>query len=160
MSLVLALKGADGIVMASDSRATIGDPRGLVTANDTVQKIFKVNDRVIMGVAGEANIGVSIVQEILNDSAITSEQGLKATVTKIREKSLRLLNQWLGQREVIAPQAIINRWPTILFLVAGYDAADTVNAATYLRTQTVDTDKEYLGTSSTSAELVGEEVTE
>ena len=39
-------------------------------------------------------------------------------------------------------------------LVAGYEAADTVNAATYLRTQTVDTDKEYKGTSSTSAELV------
>ena len=38
-------------------------------------------------------------------------------------------------------------------LVAGYEAADTVNAATYLRTQTVDTSKEYLGTSSTSATL-------
>ena len=39
-------------------------------------------------------------------------------------------------------------------LVAGYDAADTVNAAKYLRTQTVDTGKEYKGTSSTSATLV------
>ena len=39
-------------------------------------------------------------------------------------------------------------------LVAGYDAADTVNAAKYLRTQTVDTSKEYLGTSATSADLV------
>jgi len=39
-------------------------------------------------------------------------------------------------------------------LVAGYEAADTTNAATYLRTQDVDTSKEYLGTSSTSAELV------
>jgi len=42
----------------------------------------------------------------------------------------------------------------IALLVAGYDAADTVNAATYLRTKTVDTSKEYKGTSSTSAELV------
>jgi len=41
-------------------------------------------------------------------------------------------------------------------LVAGYEAADTVNAATYLRTSTVDTSKEYKGTSSTSAELVVE----
>ncbi len=41
-------------------------------------------------------------------------------------------------------------------LVAGYDAADTVNAATYLRTQVVDTTagKKYKGTSSTSASLV------
>ena len=43
----------------------------------------------------------------------------------------------------------------IALLVAGYDAADTVNAATYLRTQAVDTTagKKYLGTSATSATL-------
>jgi len=43
----------------------------------------------------------------------------------------------------------------VALLVAGYDAADTVNAATYLRTQTVDTTvgKKYIGTSSTSATL-------
>lgn len=42
----------------------------------------------------------------------------------------------------------------LALLVAGYDAADTIKAATYLRTQTVDTSKEYKGTSSTSATLV------
>ena len=42
----------------------------------------------------------------------------------------------------------------IALVVAGYDAQDTVNAATYLRTQTVDTSKEYRGTSATSATLV------
>lgn len=43
-------------------------------------------------------------------------------------------------------------------LVAGYNAADTSNAARYLTTQTVDTTvgKKYLGTSATSAELVTE----
>jgi hypothetical protein len=46
----------------------------------------------------------------------------------------------------------------IALLVAGYEAADTVNAATYLRTQTVDTtaSKKYKGTSATSATLVTE----
>jgi len=41
-------------------------------------------------------------------------------------------------------------------LVAGYNAGDTTNAATYLRTQTVDTTvgKKYRGTSATSATLV------
>jgi hypothetical protein len=43
-------------------------------------------------------------------------------------------------------------------LVAGYNAADTSNAARYLTTQTVDTTvgKKYVGTSATSAELVTE----
>jgi len=44
----------------------------------------------------------------------------------------------------------------VALLVAGYDAADTVNAATYLRTQTIDTTvgKKYQGTSATTATLV------
>jgi hypothetical protein len=42
----------------------------------------------------------------------------------------------------------------IALVVAGYEAADTANAATYLITQTVDTSKEYKGTSSSSAEMV------
>ena len=42
----------------------------------------------------------------------------------------------------------------IALLVAGYNSPDTVNAATYLRTQIVDTTKHYKGTTSTSATLV------
>tara|TARA_Y100000296_G_scaffold36581_1_gene42311 strand:+ start:3303 stop:6020 length:2718 start_codon:yes stop_codon:yes gene_type:complete len=44
----------------------------------------------------------------------------------------------------------------VALVVAGYDSADTVNAAKYLRTQTVDTTAgmKYKGTTSTSAELV------
>ncbi len=43
----------------------------------------------------------------------------------------------------------------IALLVAGYDVADTVNAVTYLRTQTVDTDADnkYIGTTGTQATL-------
>jgi len=46
----------------------------------------------------------------------------------------------------------------IATLVAGYNAGDTTNAATFLTTQTVMTDvgKKYIGTSGTSAELVTE----
>jgi hypothetical protein len=44
----------------------------------------------------------------------------------------------------------------VVLLVSGYEAADTVNAATYLRTQAVDTTvgKKYQGTSATTATLV------
>ncbi len=39
----------------------------------------------------------------------------------------------------------------VALLVAGYEAADTVNAATYLRNQMPDTGSEYIGTSASSA---------
>ena len=48
----------------------------------------------------------------------------------------------------------------VALLVAGYNAADTVNAATYVRTQAFDTTKEYKGTSATSATLVVADTTE
>jgi hypothetical protein len=48
----------------------------------------------------------------------------------------------------------------LALVVAGYNAADTVNAATYLKTKTVDTSKKYVGTSSTSAEMVASQVAE
>ncbi|VVB82068.1 Uncharacterised protein [uncultured archaeon] len=55
-------------------------------------------------------------------------------------------------------QSIASTYSTgkIALVVAGYEAADTVNAATYLRTQTVDTTagKKYQGTSATAATLV------
>jgi len=44
----------------------------------------------------------------------------------------------------------------LALVVAGYEAADTVNAANYLQTKTVDTVKKYIGTSATSAEMVVE----
>lgn len=42
----------------------------------------------------------------------------------------------------------------LALVVAGYDAADTVNAATYLTKKDVDTSKTYKGTSATEATLV------
>ncbi|MEK6917369.1 MAG: hypothetical protein AABW51_00285 [Nanoarchaeota archaeon] len=69
---------------------------------------------------------------------------------------------WTGKTGVGAGQFWIKGYATstltssgkVALLVAGYNAADTVNAAKYLRTQVVDTSKAYLGTSATSATLV------
>ncbi len=71
---------------------------------------------------------------------------------------------WTSETDVGSGQFLIQSFGDaytsgkIALLVAGYDAADTVNAATYLRTQTVDTgaDNKYVGTSATNAELVVE----
>lgn len=69
---------------------------------------------------------------------------------------------WMEATEVGAGQFMIKGYASntlsskLALLVAGYNAADTVNAATYLRTQTVDTGMHYKGTSSTSASLVTE----
>lgn len=70
-------------------------------------------------------------------------------------------DSWTEATQVAAGQFVIEGFmpgETTLtsksaLLVAGYNAQDTANAAEYLRTQTVDTGKKYIGTSSTSAQL-------
>jgi hypothetical protein len=68
---------------------------------------------------------------------------------------------WTDETDVGSGQFLIQSFGDayttgkIALLVAGYDVADTVNAATYLRTQTVDTTagKKYIGTTATQATL-------
>jgi len=69
---------------------------------------------------------------------------------------------WTTATGVGTGQFIIKGYATstltskLALLVAGYEAADTANAATYLRTKAVDTSKAYKGTSATTAELIVE----
>jgi hypothetical protein len=68
-------------------------------------------------------------------------------------------SSWTDTTSVGAGQFLIQSFARdggkVALLVAGYEASDTVNAATYLRTQTVDTavGKKYIGTSATTATL-------
>jgi hypothetical protein len=69
---------------------------------------------------------------------------------------------WTTATGVGTGQFIIKGYATstltskLALLVAGFEAADTANAATYLRTKAVDTSKAYKGTSATTAELIVE----
>lgn len=64
-------------------------------------------------------------------------------------------NTKVGSGEFLI-KGVMDKFATgkLALVVAGYNAADTVNAAKYLRTQAVDTSKEYKGTASNSATLV------
>ena len=64
MSLAVASEGKDGVVLAADSRGTIGDPRGLTAINDTQEKLFKLTTRCGICLFGSAEIGVEIVRRI------------------------------------------------------------------------------------------------
>ena len=63
MSLVIAMKAVDGIVMAADTRGTVGDPRGLTAIDDNYQKIFPLGQCGI-GFAGAAEMGNTLLDEL------------------------------------------------------------------------------------------------
>lgn len=66
MTLIVTLRGTDGIVMAGDSRGTIGDPRGLTAINDTYQKIFRLSGFCGLGISGASELAMKLIDEIQN----------------------------------------------------------------------------------------------
>lgn len=59
MTLIVALKGADGLVLAGDSRGTYGDPRGVTAQNDSMIKLYQLTRYAGVLTAGNAGLGTS-----------------------------------------------------------------------------------------------------
>src|SRR5258706_13964879 len=64
MTLIVGLHGKDGIVLAGDSRGTIGDPRGLTAINDTQTKLFKLSQFCGIGIAGASELAAKIIDDL------------------------------------------------------------------------------------------------
>ena len=62
MTLLVALKGQDGLVLAADSRGTFGDPRGVTAQNDSQQKAHILSKHVAALQAGASEVGALIIQ--------------------------------------------------------------------------------------------------
>src|ERR1700730_17830184 len=65
MSLLVCLLGTDGLVLATDSRGTFGDPRGVTAQNDQIKKLYLANERVGILVAGAGDLGSTVVSRFL-----------------------------------------------------------------------------------------------
>ena len=130
---------AAGVLLSSSAAVTtVGVDSGVVLVKDT--EVSEVDTKNLIVVGGSC----------INSAAATLVGGAYCG------------SAWTTATDIGSGQFLIKSYASssltskIALLVAGYEAADTVNAATYLRTQTVDTSKEYKGTSSTSATLVVE----
>lgn len=63
MTLAVAIKASDGIIVAADSRGTIGDPRGLTAVNDTQQKLFQFGT-CALAISGAAEMTLSLLDAL------------------------------------------------------------------------------------------------
>jgi len=83
MSLAVALEGTDGVVLAADSRGTIGDPRGLTAINDHHQKLFQLTKWAGICVFGSAEVGSELVRRI--KAAIESGRNPEGRIDVVEE---------------------------------------------------------------------------
>jgi hypothetical protein len=63
VTLLVALKGSDGLVLAADSRGTFGDPRGTTAQNDSQLKAHVLRPHVGLLMAGAGELGTSLLRQ-------------------------------------------------------------------------------------------------
>ncbi|MBI2304445.1 MAG: hypothetical protein HYU86_06820 [Chloroflexi bacterium] len=63
MTLIVCMKAEQAIILAADSRGTIGDPRGLTAINDNQHKLFSLG-RCGLGLAGASEMGATLLDEL------------------------------------------------------------------------------------------------
>lgn len=109
MTLTIGIIAKDGIVLASDSRAS-----NRYTANDTVQKLFKLDDHHALGIAGDGSLAKFFFDSISNDFDFTL--GITALAEQLRRLGKEKFDEYFSHQ---AP----DKRPTLVILLAGYTTA-------------------------------------
>jgi len=108
MTLVIGLKAKDGIVLASDSRAS-----SVLTSNDTVRKIFKLGNESAVGISGDGGLAVYFLDQIKD--GLNYGTGIEDLAEQIRKKGKITFNDFF---EHLEPK---DR-PSLALLLVGFSA--------------------------------------
>lgn len=106
MTLVIGLKTKDGIVIASDSKAS-----SEITSNDTVQKVFKLGEHSAVGISGDGGLAMYFLDQV--KSGLNHGTGVLDLAEQIRVKGKEKFNDFF---EHLSPE----KRPSLSLLLAGY----------------------------------------
>jgi 20S proteasome alpha/beta subunit len=110
------------MVLASDSRGTFGDPRGVTAQNDNMQKVYRISKYVGVLLAGSGELGAMLIGEISNDVKKESIEG----VTRVMEVTRGILKK---RYDEFFPKFLVQPIPGVaasvrpglVAIVGGYD---------------------------------------
>lgn len=130
MTLLVALKGKDGLVLAADSRGTFGDPRGVTAQNDAQQKAHVLSAHVAVLTAGSGEIGALIIDLVRDKVAKQKIDGATAVMNLLRDTVREQYNNWFPSVPAIQPLQLIQSGqvavrPDMAFIVGGYELDGT-----------------------------------
>ncbi len=126
MTLLVAIKGRDGIVAAADSRGTFGDPRGVTAQNDSMQKVHLVSAHAALLMAGSGELGSQLIAEIARTARERGLDGATAVMELVRATARDRYREWFAHLPPAIPPGVsaIAR-PDLAIIVAGYDKDGT-----------------------------------
>jgi len=122
LTLILCLKGKDGMVLASDSRGTFGDPRGVTAQNDNMKKLYVVSKYVGVLLAGSGELGAMIMDGIAKKLEDSKIEGVTPIMNFLREHLIKQFEDWFkGFLIRPLPNAPAPSRPTLMVIVGGYE---------------------------------------
>jgi 20S proteasome alpha/beta subunit len=127
MSLVVALEARDGLVLAGDTRGTVGDPRGLTAIRDAHRKIFPLGSHCAVGAVGSAELASSLLDRMNERLAATGHTYIDDVLAFVRSEFRKAFNDWFQQFPV-------DKRPPVIFSVVGYrkDPTEKLTPLIYL----------------------------
>ena len=92
MTLTICIIAKDGIILASDSRAS-----SFLTSNDTVKKIFKLDDHNAVGIAGDGPLAMHFFDIISSD--LNFRNGISNLAEQLRTLGKAKFNDFFSHQE-------------------------------------------------------------
>ena len=121
MSLLICLRGTDGLVLATDSRGTFGDPRGVTAQNDQIKKVYLASKHVGVLVAGAGDLGSTVVSGFLALPDI-STLGVTEFTVALHHYAREQFREWF---DLFSTKKMENdprpARPDLNFIVAGFE---------------------------------------
>ena len=125
MTLTVSLTGADGVVAATDSRGTFGDPRAVTAQNDTMQKLYDVSSHVVVTVAGTAELGSQLMLQLQSEIGGRGLDGVTPVMDLVREQTRARFAEWFpGWQVQQSQQPVPPVRPDLAMIVTGYDRVE------------------------------------
>jgi 20S proteasome alpha/beta subunit len=122
MTLIVCLRGKDGMVLASDSRGTFGDPRGVTAQNDNMQKVYPVSKYVGVLLAGSGELGAMVINEIQKEIGTRRTEGVTPVMGLIREILIKKFDEWFKGFLIQPVQGSTSPVrPNLVLIAGGYD---------------------------------------
>lgn len=122
MTLIVCLKGTDGMVLASDSRGTFGDPRAVTAQNDNQKKLYRLSKYVGALLAGSGELGAMIMNEIVVEVEKRNLEGATPIMNIARRILKARFDEWFGRFSLQPlPNIQVPVRPALVVIVGGYD---------------------------------------
>jgi len=131
MTLLVALRGSDGLVLAADSRGTFGDPRGITAQNDSMKKAHVLSKHVGVLQAGAGEVGALVVQEL--SASLEAVDGVSNVLSRLRDHVRARYQEWFPSVPAVPAPALaatgqVPTRPDLIFLVGGYEVDENGRA--------------------------------